>query len=386
VSDDDNPHGVWAKYIFDATLLGGEDLGVRSDFPAVGGTAGALVVTTDMMTRDFNVHAYARILVLSRTDLLNFQATIAATEIWFRNDPEGFPVFSLQPALHFGAWDTPLVVHATYGDQMIVYGITDPFGDANLIATLTSLPAFEAPPNAAQPGGIPRLSTVDSRASNVVWRDGALYFAHTIKLNHRAAIRWYEVDTANWPATLAITQSGDLAADNAHQWFPSIAVDADRTIMVGFCRSSMDEYASSFYAYRGARDELGTMRGPFLVKAGVRRYTGETAPVARWGDYSSTVADPAQPRAFWNYNMLPDPADGNLWTTWVQQIETPQFCPADIDLDGDVDVGDIGLLLQAFGHCQGEPLFNPLADIDGDGCVALVDVTAAIAEFRFGCD
>jgi hypothetical protein len=45
----------------------------------------------------------------------------------------------------------------------------------------------------------------------------------------------------------------------------------------------------------------------------------------------------------------------------------------DLDLDGDVDVDDYFLFLDAFGSCAGDPKYIPEADLDSDGCITLVD-------------
>jgi hypothetical protein len=43
--------------------------------------------------------------------------------------------------------------------------------------------------------------------------------------------------------------------------------------------------------------------------------------------------------------------------------------PADVNVDGAIDILDVGLLQIAMGACAGEPDFVPAADIDHDGCV-----------------
>jgi len=48
----------------------------------------------------------------------------------------------------------------------------------------------------------------------------------------------------------------------------------------------------------------------------------------------------------------------------------------DLDYDGSVDLDDYWLFLAAFGTCVGQPNYNPTADLDGDGCVTLVDYQA----------
>jgi len=59
----------------------------------------------------------------------------------------------------------------------------------------------------------------------------------------------------------------------------------------------------------------------------------------------------------------------------------PGLC-GDFDVDGDVDVNDFWTFMAAFGKCSGDPGYNPAADLDGDGCVTLVDYQMWIQCYR----
>ncbi len=62
----------------------------------------------------------------------------------------------------------------------------------------------------------------------------------------------------------------------------------------------------------------------------------------------------------WNHNGIPDSCE---------------IC-GDIDNDQDVDINDYWMFVSAFGACVGSPNYNAEADLDGDGCVTLVDYQA----------
>jgi hypothetical protein len=48
----------------------------------------------------------------------------------------------------------------------------------------------------------------------------------------------------------------------------------------------------------------------------------------------------------------------------------------DLDQSGTVDISDYNMFLDAFGTCVGQSGYNAAADLDGDGCVSLVDFQA----------
>jgi hypothetical protein len=73
----------------------------------------------------------------------------------------------------------------------------------------------------------------------------------------------------------------------------------------------------------------------------------------------------AEPRT---YTLTYEPADG--------------FVPADLDQNGIIDGIDWGLFLTARGRAEGEPGYNPTADLDGDGQVTLVDQQLWLAAYR----
>ncbi len=53
----------------------------------------------------------------------------------------------------------------------------------------------------------------------------------------------------------------------------------------------------------------------------------------------------------------------------------------DLDLDGDVDLNDLGYLLARYGACIGDPDYWEFADFDNSGCIDLPDLATLLANY-----
>jgi hypothetical protein len=62
--------------------------------------------------------------------------------------------------------------------------------------------------------------------------------------------------------------------------------------------------------------------------------------------------------------------------TAAEALSTP--VRGDVNGDGVVDQADLDLMTAAFGSRQGDPLFVPEAELDGDGVIGLEDLQALV--------
>jgi len=127
---------------------------------------------------------------------------------------------------------------------------------------------------------------------HTVW-DGEAYF-----------LKWYELrkETNEW----YIYQSGNYAPGDAHYYFPSISVNANGDIALGYSISSPDIYPSVRYTGRLADDSLGLMTFQEIELFKGLNYANtylHSFGLNRWGDYSSMMVDPADDTTFWYTNM-----------------------------------------------------------------------------------
>jgi hypothetical protein len=66
-------------------------------------------------------------------------------------------------------------------------------------------------------------------------------------------------------------------------------------------------------------------------------------------------------------------------------IPEPDPCYGDFDGDGVIDSGDLGVLLGAYGTCEGDAHYDPAVDLDQSGCVGFADMVILLAMYGESC-
>lgn len=217
--------------------------------------------------------------------------------------------------------------------------ITGPVGSE----VLNSGVAFSSTPNpwgdsppvdpnfAPQLGSSQRINNGDSVIQNVAYRNGSLWCAHTVFLPAsaptRSAIQWWQLGTNG-----SVQQRGriDDSSGNLFYGFPSIAVNHNNDLLIGYSRFSASQYASANYSLRLAADPPNTLRDEFVMKPGEAPYyktSGSTRN--KWGDFSSALVDPANDTDMWTlqeYAAAPV-AGSDRWGTWWVRVN-PNGSPA----------------------------------------------------------
>jgi hypothetical protein len=135
-----------------------------------------------------------------------------------------------------------------------------------------------------------------------------------------AAPRWFELRRTG--GAWSIFQQGTHAPDAAHRWMPSIAMDGDGNLALGY--SVVDEestlYPSIRYAARAAGDPAGTLQGEQTLFTGSG---AQTHSAARWGDYSSMTVDPVDDCTFWYTNEYLAVTGSAPWLTRIGAFTYP---------------------------------------------------------------
>ena len=98
-------------------------------------------------------------------------------------------------------------------------------------------------------------------------------------------------------------------------FLPSIAVDGNGNIAIGCAGASAKQFLTA-YAIGGKIVNGKAVFDPSfqVVKAGL----GVHAANGRWGDYTTTVADPTEPGTFWTF--LPWAQANGDWATEIAKL------------------------------------------------------------------
>ncbi|HEV2490259.1 MAG TPA: hypothetical protein VGT03_10655 [Candidatus Acidoferrales bacterium] len=120
--------------------------------------------------------------------------------------------------------------------------------------------------------------------------------AHSIATKAGAGgVRWYEfrLDANRNPV---LYQQGTYAPDNFYRWMPSIAMDKNGDIGVGYSFGGTPNFAGQRFAGRLASDPKGLLTFQETVLA-----EGQAAQTntLRWEDYTTTAIDPSDDCTFW---------------------------------------------------------------------------------------
>ncbi len=151
--------------------------------------------------------------------------------------------------------------------------------------------------------------------------------------NH-GAVEWFEFrNSGTSTATPTLFQSGTYDPDSAYRWMPSIAMDKDRNIALGYSKSSTTIKPGIYVTGRLATDSAGTMGAETEMQAGLGV---QVAPAGnRWGDYSSMTLDPIDQCTFYYTNEYLKTDGAFNWSTRITSYKFPT-CQSAANLYGTV--------------------------------------------------
>ncbi|HEX7958006.1 MAG TPA: hypothetical protein VF508_13745, partial [Pyrinomonadaceae bacterium] len=329
-----------------------------ADFPMLGFNKNCVAVTANLFTNSSNFFVSGALLILDYPALRANTAN-AFAENDLLDEDGGFCVY---PATTLSATEPNLymVAHISSIDAAYrVFYVTGTNSAPGLSASDFKTRAVNGQTGWTPPDGDilpqkcdPATSTCPTPLrfidagdafirSNVVFRNGRIYYPQTVAIDansdftidHTAA-QWTALD----PTTFDAVDGGrveDPAAtsSNGGRWYayPSLSVNKNGAVMLGFSEFESDDYADAGYAVRLAADAPGTMRDPVIYKEGEDYYEKTFgSPRNRWGDYSHTVVDPSNDRDLWTIQEYAATRVGtgtgindSRWGTWWAKVTAP---------------------------------------------------------------
>ena len=333
VTETGDPTAGWFVYAFPispaSSLL---------DFPrAVFGADGQLYATGNLFRLDRRGNATfdsARVYAFKTADLyagLDTTPQIATVG----NDPQtGLPADSLTPArgvgpagMYFVSASNP--TSPSTGSAITLWKWSDPFG-SNVFTRqgFVTVADYTQPPPGIQQGSFPLgvtdceqagaacIETNDTRNLTAYWFGNTVWGAHTMGCLQGGApatcVGWYQLGNLDSAPSLLRQGIVDNQVNPGRQrYFPSVAVDQNGNVVLGYGYSSATEYAGVAYTTISPTGEVG---GETVLKTGQATFQS-----TRYGDYASTALDPHDNLTIWH---IQEYVKGETtWGTWISAIQ-----------------------------------------------------------------
>ncbi|MCB0669498.1 MAG: hypothetical protein KDC80_26925 [Saprospiraceae bacterium] len=366
VSKTADPNSGWWKASYSAvTMISGNN--TWADYPGFAIDEEAIYVAANMFAfngepfgtdPDFTSFGGVRLWIIPKSGI--YSGGALGQSIYDPYSGGGIAV-TTQPAHTFGTTPTGL------GTYLIGYnGISD--GTNEFIQSIRvdnplSAPTFNLSyvglgdletnpmpvPDAPQMGSATLIDAGDSRALNAVWRDGKIALCFTYNSGGEATAHWVLL-TASGGAP-GFSDQGDVGGEDvatgAHTFYPSVALNQNGDLGIGFALSAPTLYAGAYYTGRASGDASGMTDPVKVLKAGVAPYVRTFGGTRnRWGDYSATVVDPSDDVSFWVYNeyamtqgtMTMMPNEDGRWATAYGKFQIGD-CPDMLPLAGTIAAG-----------------------------------------------
>jgi hypothetical protein len=319
VSQTGDPTSSWNFFQIDADPA---DLG-WADFPKLGFNRNWVVAQANLLGGNGDL-----VLACNKAALYAGTASCARFqdfELSFTN-----PAVVYDPALNTEYLGR---VSNSFAGEMAIHTLTGPVGSETLTLNAFNvvLPrawsTFAPTLNFAPQLGSDALIETDFFAAlaTLVVRNGSLWGTQTAYLPPefpaaRSSIFWWQANTSG-----GLEQFGAVDDPSGERFyaFPSLAVNQDEDVLIGYASFSDSQYASGSYSFRSGTDAPSTLRDEVILKAGEAPYNKDFGTGRnRWGDYTHTQVDPVDDVDLWTIQEFADLPE-NTWGTWWGRIEPP---------------------------------------------------------------
>lgn len=304
VSTSSDPTGTWFKSNW--VVSTGPDAGCFPDYPTLGVDEDGIYVTAYMVGCGMSIFA------LDKGPLIAGSPSFGTITAWRGFSFQG----AIQPCHTYGTPGFEYLISVWTDTRLRIRRITGPMTSPTL-ATLGNVTVLggPSPPDSPAMGSIP-LDSVGNRLMNAVFRDGNIYTTHNVDGGSGiGVVRWYEIDAASQ----SVVDQGTISDNSLHFNMPSITVNKNGDIVVGFSGSDASTFGSAYYAGRLDGDPPGEMSDAVLLQAGQASHTIiDSFGRNRWGDYSLTMLDPEDETTIWTVQEYVPAQD--IWGTWIAEL------------------------------------------------------------------
>lgn len=185
-----------------------------------------------------------------------------------------------------------------------------------------------------QTGTTVKVNLGDHRIQNVVYRNSRLYFcqnffspATTPTTCGIQVVALNPFSSTQLETQRIVDNSGAIMAA-----YPSVTVNTNDDLAIGYCTFYTTAYPSAAYTYR--RGLAGAFNSA-VYRAGEDWYNVTFGGRNRWGDYTATYTDPEDNKAMWVISEYARPRSGgsSYWGTWWKKI-CPDICTNSFTLSG----------------------------------------------------
>jgi hypothetical protein len=333
-------------YKIDANILpGAGPTNFYATDASVGMTADSIVVAANMHNFSDGKFQYSKVWVLSKSALYNtplhscpLVSPNPSFVAWGLNMPGGTIASDVVATKSFDPNSSVtylLSAWGGHGSELALWTLDTNPRQPSLAPSITaaSVPTkpYAQPPAAAQKGTTTKISTLDARLSNAVYRPGAgLWTAHAVVCDPdttTSCFRWYQID----PQTRNVVQTDLPGYVGASVYAPAVAVNREGDAVFVYNSSGPDFYPSVDVVGRRASDPLNTLRKPALrVATGLGPYQRQGVTLNAPGLRTSTDTDPTDDNRFWTIGAYAsgrgaDCPNGQSNYDWATQVGAVSF-------------------------------------------------------------
>jgi hypothetical protein len=255
----------------------------------------------------------------------------SATQVELVNPAQAADIGIIQPAAYptggdfliSRAFDGTVLYYSYSKDSYSKIGVAEQTIDLGNIDATTDYLESAYPHLVPQRGTTVNLDGGNERIVSTALANGHLYavFEVTPLASDVATVHWVDIDVHD-PTKPVLTDQGNISLPGAATFNPSIAVDGNGDLLINFTASSGSITPTDYYTVRP--NGSAYFSNPIAYQASHASYIAHIADdpnIARWGDYSSAVADPSASNAFWISNEYV--IDPQHWGTVIAHVVVP---------------------------------------------------------------